>query len=230
MEKKMGLDFDADLRRGNLDFLHITKTGGSAIEAWGHKRGLRWGRFRKGLDGTLRPPHGDKIRMERHHCPPQFFETDPFSGQDVFAVCRHPFTRAISEFRCPWKGFCAPARSAEAQARRAAATAADLNAWLMAKERRGAMRPPFKSGHLIPQVNYFFDGARRRIPQNRMLRYEQLEQDFELLCKEYGLPYAPLPRVNASSMPHFDAEDLEPATKDMLRAVYALDFSFLGYM
>lgn len=216
--------------RKPLEFVHITKNCGSAIEEWGKQRGFRWGGRRRNLKGPLRPPHAGKILCERFHVPPSFFEENPYAGSDTFAVCRHPVTRAISEFRCPWKGFCAPAKSAESKVKRANATAADLNAWLMAKERRGAMRPPFGNGHLIPQATYFFDDEDRPvIPADRVLRFESIERDLERLCALYELPYGPLPRVNESVMPRFGPEDLEPATHQMIRTVYKRDFLLLGY-
>ena len=194
------------------------------------KQGLHWGRYHPGLDTALHPPHQNRMLCERFHVPPSFFVTDPYSNRDVFAVCRNPITRAISEFRCPWKGFCAPARSAQARAKRACATPDTLNEWLMAKKSRGAMSPPFKNGHFIPQSTYFFDHeGRRLIPRSRTLRFESLEEDFEKLCVDYQLVYSALPKVNVSDMPLFTAEDLTPETLQMLETVYAGDFTLLGY-
>jgi len=209
-----------------LQFLHVTKSGGSSIELYGRRIGLRWGRFFKGLSGPLLPPHTGRIKSEPHHIPPKFFSQNPYEGFDVFVVMRDPSDRAISEFRCPWKGFKAPARSAEARARRKAATKEDLNSWLLARERRGAMAAPFSNGHLIPYSEYLLDDrGELTVPKDRILRFENLNEDFRQLCRERNLPVGDLPRANASEMPRFESDHLDEDVLAMLRRVYAKDYA-----
>ena len=113
-------------------------------------------------EGKLRPPHEQRLRSEWWHVPPSFFLEDPYEGCQVFAVLRCPYRRAISEFRCPWKGFLAPARG-EKKEMRLKATKGDLNAWLQRRLRK--LGPPFRNGHLIPQHLYIFKDGQPYVAQ-----------------------------------------------------------------
>jgi Sulfotransferase family len=213
----------------SLQFLHITKCGGTAIENYGRRQGFRWGRFFKDrLSGPLRPPHTGLLRSELFHIPPKYFENNPYEGYDLFAVVRDPLERAISEFRCPWKGFCAPAKTVAARARRAAATKEDLNSWLLAKTRKGAMCAPFTNGHFIPQSEYLLNDRRELVvPRERILRFENLTSDFRRLCEEREIPVGELLTANASEMPRFEVEDLDQDVLHALRTAYDEDFALL---
>jgi len=207
-----------------LQFMHITKSGGSSIVSWGRRRGFCWGAFFAGKKGALRSPHANFLKSERHHAPPCFFLQNPYEVYEVFAVVRDPIARVISEFRCPWKGFCAPARSEEARNKRLSATSSDLNGWLLGKHRRGAMKAPFKNCHFIPQATYLLDeNDKLLLPSNRVLIFERLEEDFARLCKELHLPVGALPHENSSEMSRFLVEDLTEEVKTMLQNVYARD-------
>ncbi|CAE8724677.1 unnamed protein product, partial [Polarella glacialis] len=92
----------------SLKFLHITKNAGTALEAWGLTLGCQWGRrwlAVKERNLELLPPHQGRMRSEWWHIPPRFFADNPYKDFETFAVVRCPYQRAISEFRCPWKGF-----------------------------------------------------------------------------------------------------------------------------
>ena len=209
-----------------LQFLHVTKSGGSAIESYGRQNGLQWGRFfLKGSSRPLLPPHTGCIKSEPHHIPPSYFEQNPYKDFDVFVVLRDPLERAISEFRCPWKGFKAPARTVETRAKRKTATKEDLNSWLLSKARRGCMVAPFSNGHLIPYSEYLLnDCGELTIPRERILQFENLNEDFRRLCGERNLPVEDLRRVNTSEMPRFEIGDLSQEVIDLLRRVYEKDY------
>ena len=141
-----------------LKLLHITKNAGTSLEMLGKKLGLKWGRFWKELEsyrGKLNPPHTGLMLCEWYHVPPCFFVDDPYKGYVPFAVVRCPYERAISEFRCRWKGFNAPVGMNESKAsKRKNATSADLNHWLQKK--LTDCSPPYTNGHFIPQHLYIF--------------------------------------------------------------------------
>jgi hypothetical protein len=209
-----------------LQFLHVTKSGGSSIEAYGRRHGLKWGRYFKGLSGPLLPPHTGRLRSEPHHIPPKYFEQNPYQDFDVFVVLRDPSQRAISEFRCPWKGFKAPARTAQARDARKGATQRDLNSWLLSKVRKGGMEAPFRNGHLIPYSEYLLDDrGERALPRERILRFDHLEEDFRSLCSDRHLPMEPLALLNTSEMPRFQVEDLDEEVVHALRRAYEKDYA-----
>ena len=212
-----------------LQFVHVTKSGGSAIEAYGRRHGLKWGRFFKGLSGPLLPPHTGRLRSESHHIPPKYFEQNPYKDFDVFVVLRDPLQRAISEFRCPWKGFKAPARTAQARDARKNATKSDLNSWLLSKVRKRGMEAPFRNGHFIPYSEYLLDDrGELMLPRERILRFDHLEEDFARLCSDRRLPIEPLARVNTSEMARFQVEDLDEEVVHALRCAYEKDYALFN--
>ena len=92
-----------------LDFIHIPKTGGQAIESWGYLHGFSWGGCR--LPGGGAWPEGPHpFKCSAFHIPPAVWEaagTPAYDGADTtFCVVRHPYTRAISEYL--WQGYWKP--------------------------------------------------------------------------------------------------------------------------
>lgn len=236
-----------------LKFVHITKNAGTAIEKWAAKQNLKWG---KGMNAAfqearrdLLPPFQGKLQSEPWHIPPQYFRANPYGGFESFAVVRNPYERMISEFRCKWKGFHAPACSsktslAESKAKRAAATDADLNGWIQKKIHN--MRRPdsedtsgqrsgnlcvFTNGHCVPQHLYIIlSDGNRCVPLQNTLRFENLETEFPALLQRYGMVDAPsLEKVNESDMRKFYISDLTESSLRLIEDAYATDFEAFGY-
>jgi len=199
-----------------LQFLHIPKCAGTSIENWGRRHGYRWGRFfTKGKALEMKPPHTGRWKCDLFHVPPQFFEEDPYQNYELFTVVRCPIERAISEFRCPWHGFCAPAKTEEAKERRRAATKEDLNSWLLRKTAPLLEGRIGKNAHLLPQSWYL-----ERVPPGNILRFEHLAQDWETFWAKRGVKAEPLKHENQSEMPKFSKGDLEPETLERLHKIY----------
>lgn len=103
-----------------LEFVHITKTGGSAIEKAGADKGIIWGACHYmnitdvGCDNAdlpyVAPDFQSYALTSPWHTPPKVLKTQqtpsPYTGDaDLFAVVRNPYDRVLSEYYCPWVGF-----------------------------------------------------------------------------------------------------------------------------
>ena len=107
----------------SLEFVHITKTGGTAIEKAAAQAGITWGvchyETRRDTCFPLRPDLGwpktfqlrssivpyPNFQGEYWHIPPHWFIQNPYSGSDAFVVVRNPYDRYISEFYCRYFGY-----------------------------------------------------------------------------------------------------------------------------
>ena len=106
----------------SLEFVHIPKTGGSAIEYAAAKANVSWGLchwFERPLAGPgCMTKDWDHFKVTRDldrskvdysweiwHTPPSWLKNhSPYVGNDLFAVVRDPYDRFISEFYCPYNG------------------------------------------------------------------------------------------------------------------------------
>lgn len=104
-----------------LEFVHITKTGGSAIEKAGSKDGIIWGACHYmnitevGCSAPdlpyIAPNYQSYALTSPWHTPPKLLKTYvdeekyPYNDSDLFVVIRNPYSRILSEYYCPWLGF-----------------------------------------------------------------------------------------------------------------------------
>ena len=104
-----------------LEFVHITKTGGSAIEKAASKAGLIWGACHYLSNKEVgcsqpdlpwkEPGYQSFSLTSPWHTPPKWLKHSidegmyPYNGADLFVVIRNPYSRIVSEYYCPWNGF-----------------------------------------------------------------------------------------------------------------------------
>ena len=152
----------------SLYFVHITKTGGTSIEAAGAQAGIAWGMcvyIRKLVCQPLLTTNHETVppmikrkyafnrtaavdarflRSNAWHVPHYLLQLP--SSIPTFAVVRHPYTRAISEYNCPWSGYKGPDRENPQR----------LNTWLQTQLSAGGGM--FHTGvSFYPQHKYVFD-------------------------------------------------------------------------
>ena len=98
-----------------LEFIHITKTGGTAVETIAARdANITWGichfQFQLNLGpACLRPNWVHQVDLFKAsppwHAPPQWMNPNPYLGSDTFTIVRNPYDRIISEFYCKYYGF-----------------------------------------------------------------------------------------------------------------------------
>lgn len=104
-----------------LEFVHITKTGGSAVEKVGAGEGIIWGACHYmnltevGCDKAdieyIAPNYQSYALTSPWHTPPKLLKKYveaaqyPYTDAELFVVIRNPYDRIISEYYCPWLGF-----------------------------------------------------------------------------------------------------------------------------
>jgi hypothetical protein len=107
----------------SLEFVHITKTGGSAIENAGSSATppIIWGACHyMSIEEVgcatpdipyIAPDFQSYALTSPWHTPPKILRKVvddslyPYADADLFAVIRNPYDRIISEYYCPWQGF-----------------------------------------------------------------------------------------------------------------------------
>jgi hypothetical protein len=112
---------ERDNSKPRLEFVHITKTGGSAIEKAASAKGITWGAchymeleevgcFSPDLPYEA-PDYQSYALTSPWHTPPKLLKVYvdgskyPYNGADLFTIIRNPYSRVLSEYYCPWTGF-----------------------------------------------------------------------------------------------------------------------------
>jgi hypothetical protein len=104
-----------------LEFVHVTKTGGSAIEHAAAAVGITWGSCHymkveevgcSSPDLPYEAPDYQSYALTSPwHTPPKLLKMYveeskyPYNDADLFTVIRNPYSRVLSEYYCPWNGF-----------------------------------------------------------------------------------------------------------------------------
>ena len=198
-------------------FLHIPKTGGTAIESY-------FATIR-GISCQDLAPLGvfinsKKSVLERQNTHNSLFMIEQyiFGGgipeeYEIFTVVRHPLSRFISEVR---SRRLPPPRWSPIHVR--------VPPWMMLY----FMKNPYHrlkdlNCHLRPQATFLEGAARDRV---KVLRFETLSNDFNCLQKKLQLPELPLPIANASS-----GRIPQPPKRviDQVVDFYKADFELFGY-
>ena len=99
-------------KRRKLEFVHITKTGGSSMEFAASRAGINWGvchYARMKSLGCTSPDLDPGYQASPWHVPPKYLTSspsrqNPYVQADLFTVIRNPYSRFVSEFHCPWTG------------------------------------------------------------------------------------------------------------------------------
>eukprot|EP00927_Polykrikos_kofoidii_P029769 TRINITY_DN2567_c0_g1_i1.p1 TRINITY_DN2567_c0_g1~~TRINITY_DN2567_c0_g1_i1.p1 ORF type:complete len:531 (+),score=73.18 TRINITY_DN2567_c0_g1_i1:227-1594(+) len=220
------LDIPASFRenQARLIFLHIPKNAGTAIEEAGMVEGVRWGRH--WTWGTVEMPDG--YWCNKYHVPPTFLpDANKYDGAEVFCVTRHPYERAVSEYKyllsVPWGREYIGGKDSAARC-----SAEQMNEFIVSSLNLYLMGHRFsKDCHMIPQSDYIWTGEHQWCKD--ILRVEEFPDSFDRLMQSRGLNVRLHMENAAQTCPDLTATSLDHQALRLLNSVYSDDFRRLNY-
>lgn len=212
----------------NFIFVHVPKTAGTAMTAALEPFGVSgtrtpWRRFlrrlpiREAADRAYLRKHETALDMRNK------MGASAFSRFLKFTVVRNPFDHAVSHYEY-LKEFRNPKKAQEF----AAMSFADYLHWRT--EKRGLFVPFFS---ILPsQAHFVVDETGERLLVDRVLRFENLADDFDALTQDLGLPNVKMQRINptkAKKKGRSFASYYDDKTVAVVQKLYAGDFRLFGY-
>ncbi len=201
-------------------FVHIPKTAGQSVETvFLRDLGLNWaerGALSLGHnDDPARGPEKLAHLYASEYVALGHIGADRFARYFKFAIVRHPFDRALSEYRY---------RAAALARRGAGRRMPGLDAFFDTDAGDGYSD---LSRHLVPQVRYVLD-AQGRCLVDRVLRFEDLARQIAPVFTRIFGSARPLPHRNKS--PRDGGVTLTAAQRERLYQRYRDDFRAFGYV
>ena len=240
------------LGRGPLNFFHIPKTAGTAVEEAAAKQSIPWGscRFYHKPKRDICPyPSGPE--WPQHvgwwHLPAYLFPlvgSNPYQSTDLFAVIRDPYERMISEFYyiCTLK--IKDWRPDQCDNRTRLFDESYMNQWLTKKLQGRASQTAAEyyladNSHFTPQHEFLVGPHEVRVV-DYVLRMDDpdlsLSEQFSRLMKAYGMPSnMTLPFMGAISAGernttnHLTVYNLQQSTLESIHRHYQDDLDYFGY-
>jgi len=148
------------------------------------------------------------------HTPPHWFKQNPFKNKDMFTVVRDPYARAVSEYYCNWFGYKGKDKNDPTK----------MNEWI----RQKINKIP-NNGHLLPQYYYVYNNNGTKVIDH-VLRFENLNEEFQELMKSYSLNVTLGNKINVrKNYTSLSVANLTRPTIDKINSCYANDFIFFNY-
>ncbi|MEL6465519.1 MAG: sulfotransferase family 2 domain-containing protein [Pseudomonadota bacterium] len=201
-------------------FVHIPKTAGTSVEQYFMQiRGLE-DRNRAAL-GVFKNGKDSDLERGNQHNTLKMYEDFFFGGavpEDfrIFTVVRDPYKRFWSEWR---------SRKLPPPMRFPISFYLSVAQFIRLSERPVPVLKDLNS-HMRPQVTFTTGQSTDRL---RILRFENLADEFEQLCRDWNLPVQPLPRTNEAKRERKPTEAEAKKGDDFVRRFYKSDFETFGY-
>lgn len=215
----------------DIEFVHITHTGGLAVEQVGAQADIKWGscHYIKSLMCDDKAPDltydtKNKENNIWHSVPTEMNELkgveSPYLEKDLFTIVRNPYERLINEFYCPWFGTKGD--------RNDPAVLNDFIMYRLSKIDRENNYYPQK--HLIPQHKYVYDSEGNRVIKN-IVHFENIVSEFNDVMSEYGQDAKMTSETDLRENRdgNLTRINLTPETIKAINELYAGDFAAFGY-
>lgn len=198
----MGNDFGKG-EKNILEFVHIPKNGGTAVEKAALKGNILWGAEKKKFpfDGLSTWWHNPEQRHD---------------GSYTFAIVRNPYDRIVSEYNYKvFNPFCKNDPD-------------KLNQWIKNKFSAINHLPHIHDNHFVPQYKFIFDkNGNKKV--DFVLNYENLKNEFNELMKMFNLPvFLTDEKINKKKC-NLTSDDLNEESKMLIKQYYKKDFELFNY-
>ena len=207
----------------NLKFLHITKTGGTSIEEFAIKLGIKWGKY-------------DKVLLKQYkkegfwHIPLSYFETKTINKYNWFTIIRNPYERVISEVNFLLK-------KEHIQYNKV-----DINLYLnnilsnLLIDKNTINNEFVEKNdimfafHFIPIYFYTcLDSNEKIIPNLKIIKFENLNEELNSYFQQLNIEEEFNIHENKNEQKCFEFEDLSIKNIKLINKVYKIDFNLFNY-
>lgn len=193
-----------------LFFIHIPKNAGTSIEDCFKKKNINIGKFyfNKKKKFKLSIKNNKNNPWNLWHIPPKYFLDNSYKNKILFAIVRNPYDRIISE--CKYRG----------------GKCNDINKFIIENLKAYKKNKFILDSHLIPQSEFI----KGNVECKEIIRFENLNKDFEKLLKKYNYPKMDLPHNNKSNIKKkISINILNKKTINLINEIYEEDFKNFGY-
>ena len=173
-----------------IEFIHIPKTGGSAIEKAAAAEGISWGSchfLHHDLRKEMKCPSDDIWKQVPKHGPSWHLPRSAVSyydGKETFMVKRDPFERVLSCYYDRWRGYKGKPQTKQ-----------EMNLWV---------RKSILSGH--------FGEPQSAFEADTVLHFENLNSEFNAFAEHKGLPVRLREAFNVGQPKRYAVSDFDKET------------------